>query len=421
MQSKKSRSTTRAIFETFIAFLLVSAVATQSAHAQKFKVLHTFHGKDGASPFGGVVRDAAGSLYGTTIGGGTGKCTTQGCGSAFEFNKEGKQVWLYSFRGSNGYNPAAGLLRDPAGNLFGTTSHGGDMNCNSPYGCGIVFELNRAGKQETVLHKFTGTPDGSIPEGLLAEDTAGNLYGTTPLGGNLGNGAVFKIDKSGTETVLYNFSGGSDGYGPDGGVVRDSGGNLYGTAMYGGVGFGNSGYGVVFKVDPSGTETVLHAFESGSDGANPASALLLDLKGNVYGMTEAGGNSECGGTGCGTVFEVSPESGGVWTETVLYAFCSVAGCADGVDPLAGPLVMDAVGNLYGTTYFGGTADDGVMFELSPAGKETVLHSFTGGSDGANPRAGVIMDSRGNLYGTTEEGGAKCYTSYTCGVVFKITP
>jgi len=262
-----------------------------------------------------------------------------------------------------------------------------------------------------VLHKFNGA-DGMFPEGPLAEDAAGNLYGAVPVG--VGNGAVYKMDKSGEETVLYTFSGGSDGGIPEGGVIIDSAGNLYGTTMDGGAGFGNSGYGVVFKVDPAGNETVLHAFTSGSDGANPASALLLDAKGNLYGVTENGGSSECGGTGCGTAFELSPESGGGWTENVLYAFCSVAGCADGEEPLAGPLVIDSAGNLYGTTYFGGTADDGVVFELDAAGKETILHSFTGGSDGANPRAGVIMDSEGNLYGTAEEGGGTCYESYTCG-------
>ena len=184
--------------------------------------------------------------------------------------------------------------------------------------------------------------------------------------------------------------------------------------FYGGAGFCNSGRGVVFKVDARGRETVVHTF-GGSDGANPDSTLLLDSQGNLYGTTANGGSSGCGGTGCGAVFELSKNE----TETVLYAFCSLSNCADGEEPV-GPLVSDSSGNLYGTTYFGGATDNGVVFKLSTNGNETVLHGFTGGADGASPAAGLTMDSSGNLYGTTQGGGATCYTSFTCGVVFKIT-
>jgi uncharacterized repeat protein (TIGR03803 family) len=148
---------------------------------------------------------------------------------------------------------------------------------------------------------------------------------------------------------------------------------------------------------------------------------LFDSQGNLYGTTANGGSGQCGGTGCGTVFELSPQSGGGWAETVLYAFCSLSNCADGERPATGPLVLDASGNLYGTTYFGGTTGNGTVFELSPSRKKTVLHSFTGGSDGSSPVAGLTMDDSGNFYGTAEVGGAACYTRYTCGVVFKITP
>jgi uncharacterized repeat protein (TIGR03803 family) len=205
-------------------------------------------------------------------------------------------------------------------------------------------------------------------------------------------------------------------------VIRDAEGNLYGVTVAG----GGSGAGAVYEVSSGGEEVLLYSF-SGSDGAQPDSVLLLDAKGNLYGTTQNGGSSACGGTGCGVVFELSPQSDGSWSETVLYRFCSVGNCADGESPVFGPLVMDSGGNLYGTTYFGGAscncdgAGCGTVFELGPSGKETVLHSFTGGPDGAFPSAGVAIDASGNLYGAAGYGGAKCYGSNTCGVVFKLTP
>jgi uncharacterized repeat protein (TIGR03803 family) len=209
-------------------------------------------------------------------------------------------------------------------------------------------------------------------------------------------------------------------------VILDSSGDVYGVTLIGGSGFGNSGYGVVFKVDPTGNETVLYTFGGGEDGANPESILLFDSQGSLYGTTENGGTGS-GGTGCGVVFKLSPQSRGGWSESVLYKFCSLSNCADGELPGTGPLLMDGAGNLYGTTFFGGAYRNcdgdgcGVVFKLDKTGMETVLHSFTGGSDGSLPVAGVVMDKHGNLYGTTETGGAACYVSNTCGVVFKITP
>jgi uncharacterized repeat protein (TIGR03803 family) len=208
-----------------------------------------------------------------------------------------------------------------------------------------------------------------------------------------------------------------DGSGPEGGVVRDAVGNLYGVTFAG----GDYGEGAVYEVDSRGNETLLYSFSGSSDGAQPSSALLLDPQGNLYGTTQNGGNGECGGTGCGVVFELSPQSGGGWSETVLYAFCSVSNCVDGERPLSGPLVRDASGNLFGTTYFGGTSGEGVVFKLDTTGKETVLHDFTGQADGANPVAGLAIDRSGNLYGSTQAGGAMCFTRYTCGVVFKSSP
>jgi uncharacterized repeat protein (TIGR03803 family) len=181
---------------------------------------------------------------------------------------------------------------------------------------------------------------------------------------------------------------------------------------------------VVFKVDTSGNETVLHTFNGGLDGANPSSVLTFDAQGNIYGTTQNGGSAECGGTGCGTVFELSPGSGGTWTETVLYAFCSLSGCADGESPGSGPLVRDSPGNLYGTTRSGGTYNNGVIFKVDINGSETVLYNFTGGADGGGPEAGLASDKAGNLYGTAGIGGdlnCAIEKEYGCGVVFKLIP
>jgi uncharacterized repeat protein (TIGR03803 family) len=257
----------------------------------------------------------------------------------------------------------------------------------------------------------------------LVKDDAGNLYGTTYVGGNSGNGAVFKIDTAGKETVLYSFTGGSDGCSPYPGVILDSAGNLYGVATD----CGAYSAGGIYMVDSTGKETLLYTFRGSSDGAHPDSVLLFDSGGSLYGTTAEGGNSECGGTGCGVVFKLSPQSGGGWSEGVLYEFCSLSNCVDGQGPGTGPLVRDSAGNLYGTTYFGGAYRNcngdacGVVFKLDTNGKETVLHNFTGGADGANPAAGLVLDSPGNLYGTTQAGGAICIQSFTCGVVFKLAP
>jgi uncharacterized repeat protein (TIGR03803 family) len=434
MRSNKPFCAAKSIFVIFITLLLASVIVpAQTQQATKFKVLHTFHGNDGVGPIGQLVRDTAGNLYGVAAIGGMGKCQSDGqrigCGTAFKMNKSGKMVWVHSFNGSNGNEPQAGLLRDTTGNLYGTTVDGGKTNnhiCST--GCGLVFKLDKAGQKETVLHKFTGTPDGYSPASLLADDSAGNLYGVTDIGGTGGVGTLFKIDTAGHESILYNFTGGSDGCFPEDGVVLDSVGNLYGVASQGGDSFCNSGLGVVFEIDTSGNETVLHTF-AGGDGAYPDSVLLFDSQGNLYGTTEGGGSgSACNYEGgCGTIFELSPQGDGTWSETVLYDFCSFSGCIDGLTP-GGDLVRDKAGNFYGTAD-GGTNRNcnrqgcGVAFRLDTTGKETVLHSFTGGSDGAFPWLNA-MDATGNLYGAALQGGdANCHINGIpgCGVVFKITP
>jgi uncharacterized repeat protein (TIGR03803 family) len=433
MRPGQSFSCLKTVFAAFITILLTLIAAGQPAQAQnyKFKVLHTFHGKDGANPIGQLMMDAAGNFYGTTGEGGSGTCQNFGCGTAFKMNMAGKILWQHSFQGPNGETPLAGLFQDSTGSLFGTTGYGGKINnriCPNDGGCGVVFKLDTDGRRETVLHKFTGPPDGYIPESLLVGDSEGNLYGTTYIGGKDGYGAVFEIDKTGKETILYDFTGGSDGCAPYPGVIRDDAGNLYGVTLIGGAGFCNSGYGVVFKVDPSGNETVLHAF-SGSDGANPISVLLFDEQGNLYGTTENGGTSNVCGGGCGTVFELTPRGDGSWSETVLYSFCTQSGCTDGETPFGGPLVRDAKGNIYGTTESGGASSNcngggcGVVFKLS-AGVETVLHTFTGGADGAVPYGGLTINLTGNLYGAVLEGGdLKCPigNGRGCGTIFKISP
>ena len=280
----------------------------------------------------------------------------------------------------NGASPGA-LVRDPAGNLYGITIGGG------AWGQGVVFKIDAAG-QQTVLYSFRGGADGARPIGGLIRDEVGNLYGTTLSGGNSCDvtpdpscGVVFKIDAAGQETVVYAFTGGNTGFIPYSGVVRDSAGNLYGTTAFG----GKSDYGVVFKVDPSGHEIVLHSFTGGADGGIPNSGVLLD-SGNLYGTTTCGG----AGGGCpkdtGVVYRLDAAG----HETVLYNF---TGGTDGGYPLAN-LVGDADGNLYGTTDGGGTANQGVVFKLNPAGQETVLFNFPGGADGGGP-SGIFRDPAGN--------------------------
>ena len=280
----------------------------------------------------------------------------------------------------------------------------------------MVFKLDPSGN-ETVLYNFTGGADGGGPSAGVVRDTDGNLYGTTAYGGDLSAcgghacGVVFKLDPTGHETVLYSFTGG-DGQTPLADLVRDKNGNLYGTTRDGGA----FGYGVVFKVDPTGNETVLYSFTGGADGAHPWAGVVRDENGNLYGTAGGGG-----AFGHGVVFEVDPTG----KETVLYSF---TGGTDGGFPYGG-LVRDKQGNLYGTTAYGGDQMDpcdglcGVVFKLDPTGKETVLYSFHGGADGADPMAGLFRDKNGNLYGTASSGGdfsGYCGIFGSCGVVFKIT-
>jgi uncharacterized repeat protein (TIGR03803 family) len=269
-----------------LAFVFVVGMATQSARAQTFTLLYSFTGKsDGGIPQGGLVRDPAGNLYGTTSQGGLLRdCAGFGCGVVFEVDPTGKETVLHRFKGPDGALPVGSLLLDEAGNLYGAASGGAS-------GIGVVFKVDKSGK-ETVLHNFKGS-DGALPLGSLIRDGEGNLYGATFAGGvgncfmGKGCGVVFKLDKTGKETVLYAFTGGSDGGEPQrgGALIRDKAGNLYGTTVQGGVNCDNQsfGCGVVFKLDKTGKETVLYTFTGGSDGAEPLGGLTRDQAGNLYG------------------------------------------------------------------------------------------------------------------------------------------
>jgi uncharacterized repeat protein (TIGR03803 family) len=299
------------------------------------------------------------------------------------------------FGNASGANPFAGLIQDAAGNLYGTTNAGGTN------GAGAVFKLAPDGS-ESVLYSFANGSDGGIPDANVILDAQGNLYGTTTSGGiaDCNCGVVFKIDTGGHESVLHAFQGGADGAISYGGLVMDADGNLYGTTFNGG---GTCDCGIVFKLAPDGKETILHAFEGGTDGANPYSSLLLDKRGDLTGTTYQGGTA----CHCGTVFKLHGRK-----ESVLYAF---TGGADGGFPQTS-LVQDKQGNLYGTTKFNGAFSSGTVFKLAPDGTETVIHAFSAGADGAAPFAGLVADKDGNLYGTTQAGGVK-----NAGTVFKVAP
>jgi uncharacterized repeat protein (TIGR03803 family) len=319
---------------------------------------------------------------------------------------------LHAFAGgTDGAWPMAGLTRDAKGDLYGTTSGGGDASCGGGQGCGTVFKLTPAGK-ETVLRRFQAQ---EFPGASLILDSAGNLYSTTSASGTNGFGTVFKLDAAGEETVLHSFSGGTDGASPSAGLIQDSKGNFYGTTYRGGAGCCGYGKGVVFKLDPTGHETVLHRFGLPRyDGEQSAAELIRDSAGNLYGTTAfGGGGSSCSGHGCGVVFRVDPAG----KETVLYRF---TGGNDGAEPFAG-LVRDSAGNLYGTTYYGGTNDLGVVFKLDRTNKETILHTFTGPPDGAGPDGALFLDASGNLYGTTSLGGetSACSVGNGCGTVYQL--
>jgi uncharacterized repeat protein (TIGR03803 family) len=307
---------------------------------------------------------------------------------------------LYSFtEGADGGIPLAGVIADRKGNIYGTTYGGG-------VGAGVVFKLDPSGS-ESVLYTFQGAADGGAPVADLVQDPGGNLYGTAAGAGAFGYGVVFKLDPTGTEAVLYAFKGGSDGENPHGGVIRDTAGNLYGTTEGGGSG----GAGTVFKLDPAGNETILHSF-AGPDGSLPITDLVQDAAGNLYGTTFEGGNYAglCfQSAGCGVVYKVDA----LGNFTLLHSFSG----PDGEIPYAG-LTLDSQNNLYGTAIVGGPSNNGLIFKIDASGKETTIYGFMGGADGAMPYGGLVLDSAGNLYGTARNAGDAA-APFGDGVVFKL--
>lgn len=439
--------------------VILGFLTTNSLFAADIEnVLHNFGpSPDGDDPEASLVLDKAGNLYGTTYLGGEYECGyNYACGTVFRLTPTGNGQWeetiLHDFTGGeDSCSPAGNLIFDPNGNLYGTASGGGGFDGCNP---GTVFELS-PGADHTwtfkVLYSFGGDSDGYGPQGLVF-DAAGNLYGITQDGGVANGGTVFElspgVDGTWTERVLYSFTyGGTDGFIPVGGLVLDKAGNLYGITCCGGAnGYtcspNNFGCGVVFELTPvktsangEWTERVLHNFDY-TDGANAAAGLIGDAAGNLYGTTQWGGVSgaDCGVVTCGIVFELLPEANGDWTEKVLHSFGS--NDEDGNNP-AGTLTFDTTGNLYGTTISGGVPGTdcgpygcGTVFVLATDAsgnwREKVLNRFNGGEGGANPEAGVILDSAGNLYGDTTGGGADGNTcglyfqSGICGTVFEIT-
>ena len=416
-----SRQRARGLRLGELALACLAAVSGAASAQTTEVVLHNFclltNCADGAQP-SGVIRDSEGNLYGGTTAGGA-----HGKGVVYKLVPSGQETVLYNFCSqggdlcTDGWAASVSLL-DSEGNLYGTTGFGGAHNV------GAVYELTDSGN-ETVLHSFcslTNCADGSAPGGGLIRDSDANLYGTTLYGGASSNGSgvtsgagvLYKLTASGEETVLHNFcslADCADGALPSGTLVFDSEGNLYGTTTDGGPNGGVSfGSGVVYKVDTSGSETVLCSFGSAScpDGANPNGGVVLDSEGNLYGTTSKGGAH-----GKGVVYKLAPSG----EETVLYNFCSLTNCADGENP--GPVIRDSEGNLYGTASNGPKQNpgNGLVYELSTSGSETVLCTFGSAScpAGASPSA-VILDSAGNLYGTTLDGGAK-----GGGIVFKLEP
>jgi hypothetical protein len=445
-RKKCSRLTIRPLLLVTLILLFASSASAE----WKEKVLYSFQGgTDGSTPAGGVVFDTQGNLYGVTSDG----------GGVYQLAPPTKQggAWtetaLYVFQGNtkgDGATPEGGLVIDSAGNLYGTTAYGGTGNCvllGIWVGCGTVYELTPPKQKggawtETVLYSFPTAKQGYFPWGSLVFDGAGNLYGATQFGGGEGTtcnsyfqycGAVFELSppktkgSKWTEKVLYGFKNGKDGANPNGGLVLDGKGTIYGTTFGGGNENGTCGTvgcGTAFKLSPptkkgaAWTEEILHRFTDGNDGAQPGAGVIIGDKGSLYGGAEGGAK------GGGVVFRLAATTGGRWKETVLYAF--TAAPYGGYDPTAA--LFDKSGNLYGTTNVGpGEARDGSVFRLKPpSGKGSkwtfdVLYGFTGSPDGSQPAAQLIFGGNGRLYGTTQLGGTGTSCSGYCGTVFEVKP
>jgi uncharacterized repeat protein (TIGR03803 family) len=389
---------------------------TSAAQASRYEILYRFGAKHNASyaqtP---VVVAADGTIYGTTEfyfahdG-------PRDAGTIFALNPDGQENLLWRFYRRyefDGYFPIGNLIVDPGGSLIGATQYGGS---HDHHGQGVIFSLQPDGSM-IILKTFGGINlrktelDGLYPAGGLVENGAGVLYGATVIGGDIacvgftreGCGLVFELNSSQDEVVLHSFAGGNDGASPSSGLIMDGQGNLYGTTEFGGSsGCGGLGCGTIYKVSPDGQTKVLYRFMGASDGKYPSN-LSFDRARNLFGTA-------AGGLCCGTVFKLGSDG----TFTTLYQF---SGGTDGSAPV-GNLVSGSHGVLYGTTSEGGSSGLGTVFKVEMDGSEKVLHSFAGGSDGSTPEAGLTTDESGNLYGTTVYGGR---IRRNAGIVFKLTP
>ena len=399
--------------------LVLIVIAIPAAQAQTFNVIYTFTGHNSSQhPISGVIVDRQGNLYGDTAWGGT----FDG-GTAYELKRTGSGYvynLLHSFGGeTDGSFPWGGMTIGPNGSLYGTTAGGGGN------GDGIVFNLQPPPTvcrsvscpwYETILHNFTRGSDGGNPQSGVTFDSSGNLYGANVNGGGHAVGVIYEMmpsHGSWTFDTLYTFTDGQDGAYPSSLLTFDPTGNLYGTASAGGnPGCGGFGCGTVYQLTPSGagwSEHTLYSFHDGTDGAQPEAGVIMDSAGNLYGATCCGANNG------GTVFVLNP-SGGNWTFNLAY---DLSGFGPGPSQ---NLVRDSAGNLYGSTWGDGLYGEGVVFKLTPTNGGwiyTDLHDFTGGSDGGNAEGGLVLDSNGNLFGTTYQGGLQ--SCAFCGVVFEITP
>lgn len=427
-----------------LTLLVVAAAAAQSTQAQTYTILHAFAaGTDGADP-NPIIQDAQGNIYGATKFGGITTCGNDTCGTVFKIDSAGNETVLYRFEGGgNGYGPFAGLARDAKGNLYGTTQGNGFVG-----GASVVFKVDPNG-HETVLHVANGG-DACCLDSPVAIDAKGNIYGMSPYGGEpncnlaqnkLGCGTLFEITASGKFKVLHVFKG-KDGIQPEGGVVLDAQGSLYGTAVWGGnlkcyyPGWGESGgegCGTIYKLEPSGKFTVLHTFTGPHDGSYPL-GLIIDSAGNLYGIADSGGdiikhtNWEYG---LGTVFKV--DTSGKFSVLFTFSPCTQPPCTMGQvrnSLYASHLVKDSKGNLYGIEEVNNCAlGGGCVFRIDTKGRITDLYDFTedqSGDPSFYDAMGLILGSHGDFYGSTPFGGSaepECFENIgaPCGSVFHLVP
>jgi len=407
-------------WKTVCAVCVVCAATAIALPAQTFTTLHSFDGTDGANSSGAFVQGLDGNLYGTTGDGGVG--VILGGGTVFKITPTGALTTLYNFCSetncTDGEGPAAGLALAADGKFYGTTLAGGVNN----EGVGTVFKISPTGTL-TTLYSFCAQMycfDGEYPEAGLILATNGNFYGTTWLGGfsRACGGPCGTVFKITPTGTLTTLESFDygDGADPEAGLVQGLDGNFYGTTSYGGA----EGYGTVLKITPGGTLTTLHSFDD-TDGAIPLASLLQASDGNFYGTTNGGGVHGACVHGCGTVFEITPTG----ALTTLHTFCTQSKCPDGSSPIAG-LVQGTDGNFYGTTYGGGAGEAcrsgcGTLFKITPTGTLTTLHSFHGAADGDHPYAGLTQATSGAFYGTAYEGGTNsmCTYQYGCGTVFTL--